>query len=118
MVVLGATHAAGARADVFFKTPSGNIVCQSVAALGELQCSVLSSRRGSALPVYFVGRRGRSYVRTLHGNPAVDVPILGYGKTRRVLGGAVLCTSRKRGLTCRNRSDHGYFLSRGERHRF
>lgn len=36
--------------------------------------------------------------------------ILAYGETWR--RGGFRCTSRTAGLTCTNRSDHGFFLSR------
>jgi hypothetical protein len=104
---------ASANADVFFKTPSDNIVCQT--SRGALQCSVLSDRRGPNLPVYFLRRRGKPYVQTVTGDPAFTVPVLGYGRSKRLLGGVVRCTSRKAGLTCRNRRGHGYFLSRGRK---
>jgi hypothetical protein len=41
--------------------------------------------------------------------------VLRYGKTWR--HGSMRCTSTKKGLTCRNKSKHGFFLSR-ERSRF
>jgi hypothetical protein len=36
--------------------------------------------------------------------------VLAYGRTLRV--GGIRCTSAVTGLTCRNRSGHGFFLSR------
>jgi hypothetical protein len=36
--------------------------------------------------------------------------VLGYGKTWS--GGGLRCTSAFKGLTCRNKSGHGFFLSR------
>ena len=36
--------------------------------------------------------------------------VLGYGKTWS--GGGIRCTSAETGLTCRNKSGHGFFLSR------
>lgn len=44
------------------------------------------------------------------GNAATDVPFLGYGSTWRYRG--FRCRSERRGVTCRNLSGHGFFLSR------
>ena len=107
-----------ASADVFFKTPSGNIACQQVDAKRRVECAVLSSREGASLRVYHLRRRGRAGTYTSTGNPATDVPVLRYGRRKRLLGGAVVCTSRKSGLTCRNRSGHGFSLSKERQRRF
>ncbi len=115
-IVVAGLAASPAHADVFFKTPSGNIVCQT--SRGALQCSVLSDRRGAKLPVYFLRRDGRPFKRELTGNPAIQVPVLRYGRSKTVLNGAVRCISRDRGLKCRNRDGHGYFLSRGHQRPF
>src|SRR4051794_13565668 len=105
-----------ASADVFFKTPSGNIVCQ--ASAGKLECAVLSQRAGSSLPVYYLRPRGTTQRHHVVGNPAVEVPILAYGKPKRLLGGAATCTSQMSGLPCRNRSGHGFFLSKQRQRTF
>ena len=54
--------------------------------------------------------QGRPWVVWSLGNPATDLPTLGYGRTWSFHGFA--CTSQRIGLTCRNRSRHGFFLSR------
>lgn len=110
--------APSALADAFFKTPSGNIVCQQVDSRRYVECAVLSSRRGSALPVYYIRATGRASTYTSHGDPAFEVPVLRYGRSKRLLRGAVVCTSRASGLTCRNGSGHGFFLSAAQRRRF
>lgn len=42
--------------------------------------------------------------------------MLGYGKTWS--GGGLRCKSEFTGVTCRNRSGHGFFLSRERRRSF
>jgi hypothetical protein len=44
------------------------------------------------------------------------VPFLGYGRAWR--RGGIRCVSRSIGLTCRNRSGHGFFMSRERTTRF
>ena len=53
---------------------------------------------------------GRANVRYVVANIATATAILRYGKRWRWHG--IVCTSRLAGLTCRNRSGHGWFLSR------
>lgn len=55
-------------------------------------------------------RRGRVRVFRSQSNAAVEVRILRYGQIYRGFG--VRCVSPQRGLTCRNRAQHGYFLAR------
>ena len=52
---------------------------------------------------------GRARVFFLQANAPVQVRVLRYGRTYR--GHRIRCTSRRRGLTCTNRSRHGFFLS-------
>lgn len=107
-----------ASADAFFKTPSGNILCQQVNSKRWVECSVASSRHGSSLTVYYVRRAGGARTFRSGGNPAFEVPTLRYGRRKHLLNGGVVCTSRKSGLTCRNRSGHGFVLSAERQRRF
>lgn len=66
---------------------------------------------------YAMGAIGPAYV-TCHGDTAIDphAHVLRYGSTWRKAG--FVCTLRRVGLRCRNRSRHGFFLSRGRSYRF
>jgi hypothetical protein len=58
---------------------------------------------GRATPVLCAGDPGPFLVET-------RARVLAYGRTRSA--GGISCSSRTTGLTCRNRSGHGFFLSR------
>jgi hypothetical protein len=102
-----------------FKTPSGNIVC--VFTAGTIRCDIGTWVRplpprpkdcdvdwGQGVEL---GRAGRaSIVCAGDTNMFVEVRTLAYGRTWR--RGAITCVSRSVGLTCRNRSGRGFFLSR------
>lgn len=123
-VALGAAPAA--RADSFhaFRMPSGNVGCMLVEISGEqpsLRCDVLSGLRpmppkprscqldwGVSVSM---GDRGRASVGCV--GDTVMVPgarVLAYGTRWR--HGGIACVSRASGLTCTNRSGHGWVLSR------
>ena len=53
---------------------------------------------------------GRVYVGFIMGNAATELPTLAYGRTWSWHG--FRCNSATTGLTCRNTSGHGFFLSR------
>jgi uncharacterized protein DUF6636 len=114
-----------------FKTPSGNIVCgYSIAPSGEasMECGIKSGLKPPPKQVHCdagdpndkrVSLRdaGRAVPVLCAGDPGPLLPqiqakarVLAYGSTTRV--GAISCTSETTGLTCRNRSGHGFFLSR------
>jgi hypothetical protein len=117
--------------DGYFKTPSGNIVCyhspgpvdRPVPFIG---CGIRSglkpapprrpcSEGGYAGDRVSMNATGRVTVPACAGDPGalVGAPtarVLGYGKTWS--GGGISCRSTFAGLTCRNRSGHGFFLSR------
>lgn len=64
-----------------------------------------------------LGTRGSASVVCTSG--AINFPpqrVLRYGQTWRPRG--FVCRSRKKGLTCRNKAGHGFFLSRGRSRRF
>lgn len=105
-----------------FLTPSGNIGC--ITFSGYLRCDIAHKSwrarrtgrsrcplvRGDSLVMRGTGRP----LWTCHGDtvlmPLGSEPTLPYGKTWR--SGPFTCRSRITGLTCTNRSGHGFFLSR------
>jgi hypothetical protein len=106
-----------------FQTPSGNIACMADDVDGngrwELRCDVAqrdwrgpSARdceldSGDALGM---SATGRPYW-VCHGDTVLGSgPVLGYGSTWR--GGGVTGSCAREGVTCRNRAQHGFFLSR------
>jgi hypothetical protein len=105
-----ASAAGAAQADVFFKTPSGNIGCAYDNVAGaRLVCLIYEPKVTAAiLTVDGVDASGppetwdRSWA-------APGVPVLAYGKTRKL--GPFTCTSAKSGLTCKGKA-HGFTMSR------
>jgi hypothetical protein len=114
-----------------FKTPSGNIVCgYSIAPDGSasMECGIKSGLRPPPRPIHCeagdpndkrVSLRdtGRVAPVLCAGDPGPLLPqieararVLRYGTTIRIAG--IRCSSAATGLTCRNRSGHGFFLSR------
>jgi hypothetical protein len=64
---------------------------------------------------------GRSHAAQCAGDPGplvgeASAPVLGYGRSWSHSG--LRCTSAFEGLTCTNRSGHGFFLSRRRTRRF
>ncbi|MBE2320348.1 hypothetical protein DVA67_030570 [Solirubrobacter sp. CPCC 204708] len=127
LVLTAALFAAltGAAHGAYFKTPSGNIVCDGSSS--RVECEIKSglrpkpakrdcggagaysdtrvalTRSGRATPIVCAGDVG----------PAASersAKVLRYGQSRTF--GRLRCTSTEKGLTCRNGS-HGFFLSRG-----
>ncbi len=109
-------------------TPSKNISCGDLPG-GKIQCLVFESNWAKrdcdpigAFGYGTVGRRGRAKVAVgcfggLPYDPGPGKPrTLRYGKS--VTHRGITCTSRKRGLRCRNRSGHGFELSRARGKRF
>lgn len=120
----GATFTEAAKTDpVRFATPSRNIGCVGMST--DVRCDIASSRaprpprpkncRGDWGNAFAVERTGRGHglcaSDTVLPGPNDPVRILRYGTTIR-LGGGLSCTSRRAGLTCRNRGGHGFFLSK------
>jgi hypothetical protein len=58
-----------------------------------------------------LGPRGRARRLCVSDSALGSRRILRYGRTQR-FGRRISCTSRRVGLTCRNRDGHGFFLSR------
>jgi len=127
--VVGAAQA-GVSAFVTFRTPSGNIGCVYARGPGaptSLRCDI----RSGLLPrphkppgcrlawgdSYSMNATG-GVVLTCHGDTAVlpNARILRYGTQWRRSG--FVCRSRTVGLRCKNRSGHGFFLSRQHSYRF
>jgi hypothetical protein len=116
----------------YFKTPSGNIVCfhytgandypQAIVVCGIKSGLKPAPPRRACRDGDYAGDRvelfveGRAHAPTCAGDPGpflgltVGARVLGYGKTWR--GGGMRCVSAVAGLTCSNKSGHGFFLSR------
>jgi uncharacterized protein DUF6636 len=131
-VVLALAFVAPAQAVlVQFRTPTSNIGCVYSSEPGStgpyLRCDILSGLKpkprrpkGCTLDWTFgfqMNRTGRA--RTVcAGDTAVDrrAKVLRYG--HKWSAGGFSCTSRRTGLRCRNRSGHGFSLSRAHSFRF
>jgi hypothetical protein len=114
---------------VQFRTPSSNIGClfSSEPGMGgpSLRCDIRSGLRpkpasrgcGLDLTGYQLGPRGRATI-VCAGDTAVNgrAKALRYGTTWSK--GGFSCTSRRAGLRCKNRSGHGFVLSRAHSYRF
>jgi hypothetical protein len=129
-----APHARAQPSYGYFKTPSGNIICDYLlGAGGFVECGVRSGLKPAVHPhSCSIGdpvhdridlpASGRARVPRCAGDPG---PFLGYQNHPRKLrygkhwsGSGMRCNSARRGLTCRNRDHHGFFLSRARWHRF
>jgi hypothetical protein len=114
-----------ATATTRFITPSRNIGCAGDRT--EVRCDIAQTNAtppkrptscrfdwGSAYVITPKARRGRGLCAsdTVLPSPGQKVRVLGYGKRISFGRGALVCVSRKAGLTCRNRRGHGFFLSR------
>jgi hypothetical protein len=117
-----------------FKTPSANIVCGYYIFIGSrasdsnVGCVIKSGLRpapprrpcqdgGYAGDRVYLSPTGHVKVPSCAGDPGAlvaerDARVLGYGKTWS--GGGLSCASAVTGLTCRNKSGHGFFLSRAQ----
>ena len=113
---------------VQFRTPSGNIGCigETAAAENTIRCDI-RNRTWSPPPKpksctldwgqgLSLNRTGRArYVCA--GDTALNTgPKLAYGTSRKI--GAITCTSRTTGLTCKNAQGHGFTMSRTRVTRF
>lgn len=115
---------------IYFQTPSHNIVCMFASGLvgagPGVDCAIKSGlnpppprvkcKEGDPTDLFVdLGRSGRAHEPSCAGDPgplAGDKParVLKYGHafSRRGLS----CKSAVKGLTCHNKSGHGFFLSR------
>jgi hypothetical protein len=125
---IGGRAAASAVRFDYFKTPSGNIVCQGTTGVPDpfVACAIKSGLNPAPPPVecefgspnltgISLGARGRASVGGCSGDPGPLVAelrarVLAHGRTWR--RGGFRCRSSVRGLTCRNRAGRGFFLSR------
>ncbi|MGZ4359439.1 MAG: DUF6636 domain-containing protein [Gaiellaceae bacterium] len=123
-LALALVGSAASRSDevIQFSTPSKNIGCVYAHFSdlpGNLRCDIRSGLKpkpikprgcdldwGDSLSI---NRTGRVHV-VCHGDTALGGPPLAYGRTWRHNGFS--CVSATSGLTCRNLSGHGFFLSR------
>lgn len=105
-----------------FQAPSGNIACMADNEDGRwsLRCDIGEHewRGGSAGrdcdldsgDALGLGATGRPYW-VCHGDTVLHSgPVLGYGSTWRA--GPFTCATARTGVTCRNRAQHGFRLSR------
>ncbi|MGF6148823.1 Uncharacterised protein [Kingella potus] len=130
-ILLALPAAAAAGDSIYFTSPSGNIFC-----LGDSRqeygkdgwWGVTCELRGHRENIRPAQKRpddcdvdwGNSFSLETDKRPVADcrgdtgrrenAPVLAYGKTIR--GKGWQCTSRKDGMQCRNRSGHGFHLSR------
>jgi hypothetical protein len=129
IVLTAGSATAGPQAFGAFKTPSGNIVCAhsvgASAGTGSVECGIQSglqpAPRNTCTDLDYSGKRvslrasGRPVPVICASDPGAFLylqraRVLAYGSSWR--GGGLACTSRLTGLTCTNRSGHGFFLSR------
>jgi hypothetical protein len=112
---------------VFFQTPSHNVGCLYSTSPAYLRCDIRSGLKpppskpkGCTVDWtggYQVGPTGRAH-KVCAGDTVLsaDSRVVPYGTTWR--SGAFACKSRTSGLRCKNRSGHGFFLSRRHSYRF
>jgi hypothetical protein len=112
---------------VFFQTPSHNIACAYSSSPAYLRCDIGSGLKPPPPKPkgcmndwtfgYQVGATGRAR-RVCAGDTVLspNARIVRYGTTWR--GGPFTCKSSSSGLRCKNRRDHGFFLSRQHSYRF
>lgn len=106
-----------------FMTPSGNIICNGAVLDGYIDCSIVerSGTPAQRKPNTCGGTWGHSFALdgtgptrlTCENRPpqrANYSDIAGYGQTAEF--GPITCSSERTGLTCRNQSGNGFFLSR------
>jgi hypothetical protein len=115
---------AAAAAPSSFQTPSHGIACALQGAT--LRCDVRAPEHAVPRPAscdldfgdsFVLRRHGRAHA-LCHGDTVLDAHarVLRYG--RRWQRAGLTCTSRRSGLTCRNRAGHGFRLSRQAQRRF
>ena len=125
-VVLGSAQAAKYGS---FTTPSGNIVCGYGG--GSIGCGIKTglkpAPKNTCHDLDYSGKRmsvrttGTAVIDLCAGDPGpflleAKAPVLAYGSKWR--GSGITCASRRSGLTCTNRSGHGFFMSRTRSYRF
>ena len=92
-------------AHAYFKTPKGAVSCFYE---GSIYC--WRPNDGFTVQMTYRGYPTKHYSTANVGERPKGYPLLRYGKTFRV--GKLRCTSRRTGLTCKNRRGHGWWLGR------
>ena len=128
VLALAVSASAAARTLPGFHSPTGNIKCHynphGLAAHGfmpALTCSLDHADYAMALQRRCESGDWHGFTLTPSGRPRIFCPggaggdrvaykTLAYGKSRQL--GQFTCTSRITGVTCRNRTGHGLFVSR------
>jgi hypothetical protein len=112
---------------VFFQTPTHNIGCLYQSSPAALRCDIRSGLKpppskpkGCTVDWtggYQVGATGRAQ-KVCAGDTVLSqsARVVRYGATWR--SGPFTCKSGASGLRCKNRSGHGFFLSRQHSYRF
>ena len=117
LLAVGAT-AAAARS-TFFHTPSGQIYCVYHTGPTLLRCDTgyrtrfsgkKTCRHGDYGQAFGMSPQGRARALCVSDSTHAGRRVLRYGMKRHF--GPFTCTSRRTGLTCSNKSGHGWFLSR------
>lgn len=119
------------QADIF-RTPDRSTYClliQDPQHGGGARCFIAADAPGGNFTFYEIHEKGSATKRTrqdvIYG--AKTAPAIHYGQTFAMTGGtpkvgpikgAVNCTSRRSGLTCSNRSGHGFTLTAKRQRRF
>jgi hypothetical protein len=99
-----------------FTLRSGTVVCTGLSDVlrrPNIACTASFVLQTPGGPTIWTMRpRGRAVKRIwITGSFPGNLPVLRYGRTTRWYGGAIRCTARRSGLTCRNLSGHGFRLS-------
>lgn len=112
-----------------FRTPSGNINCNGAVIDGFIDCTIVE--RGGVPPVPRPGSCSGNWGHDFHLDATGPArmgcssyalrksrysDVAGYGQSAEF--GPITCRSERTGLTCRNRSGHGFFLSRRRQEMF
>ena len=112
--------------DFYFKTPSGNINCGYFDYDGQpyVRCDINTFKPSGTPPPadcdldwgdsFGIGAADLIGDMICHGDTVIsqESRTLPYGSSWSE--GGITCTSEKRGLTCKNRKGHGFFLSRAK----
>ncbi|MGI3168353.1 DUF6636 domain-containing protein [Pseudooceanicola sp. C21-150M6] len=106
-----------------FRTPSGNIYCNGTVIDGAIDCNIVEFNGAPLQPkpgncngiwghTFEMDGTGPARMSCSSYRPrkSTYTNIAGYGQSADF--GPIRCTSEKTGLTCRNQSGHGFFLSR------
>ncbi|WP_420006384.1 DUF6636 domain-containing protein [Arenibacterium sp. LLYu02] len=112
-----------------FMTPSGNIFCNGAVLDGYIECTIVEKSGSPAQPRPYScsGTWGHSFALDGTGPARLSCEskppqktdysdVAGYGQTAEF--GPITCTSERTGLTCRNQSGNGFFMSRSKQEVF